>query len=148
MTTASAAYANAADRSRRNFPMSTTFSYTPILCNDDIILEFRSKFEGFAEQISREVCHTRDKAVTAALIALGWTPPPVARTQSTTLMKLPLFTESGYERNKQRELAVEMNIVLDFLSRCNVGAPESVQRAAEIVCSHVAMQEEIREEES
>lgn len=38
-------------------------------------MDFQSKFNGIASQISRETVNFKDKCVRQALIALGWTPP-------------------------------------------------------------------------
>ena len=40
-----------------------------------IHLETTFKVEGFAESVCREWLATKDKAIRAALIKLGWTPP-------------------------------------------------------------------------
>lgn len=52
------------------------FTVTPTICGDSIQLETRTTMEGFADQVAHAVTNTKEEAVRAGLIALGWTPPP------------------------------------------------------------------------
>jgi hypothetical protein len=40
-----------------------------------IIQDLSYEYEGMIALISRQIIHTRDEQIRAALIALGWTPP-------------------------------------------------------------------------
>lgn len=42
-----------------------------------IVQEVSSVINGAAQRISRQVMETRDAQVHAALVSLGWTPPPL-----------------------------------------------------------------------
>lgn len=58
-------------------PAKYSVRLTPIfdLKKQLLHIDFESKFNGMASQISRETLNFKDQCVRQALIALGWTPP-------------------------------------------------------------------------
>jgi hypothetical protein len=55
------------------------FKVTPSIAGKTITLDIENSLgatAGFASTLSRKILDTEDRAIRAALVALGWTPPP------------------------------------------------------------------------